>query len=134
MLVGQVAVPRSLIVALRERRIDHAVLLVEHDIARDQPGAEFENGSVGCQFQEGGLVGERQADGVVFVDGLQCRCAAMLAAMALAGSLEGGRQVSECGVVVAAVDDPVAETADRFRDAIDVTVRDRLPDDAIPLV
>ena len=68
MLIRHVAVIGALIVTLRVRRINDAVLLVEHDVIAHQAAADREHRRIKRKLEEDRIARQRQTDRVVLVD------------------------------------------------------------------
>jgi hypothetical protein len=132
MLVRQIAVPCPLIVSFRMRRIDQAVLLVEHDVTGNKASADIEYVRVCRQFKEYRLISHRQPDRIVFVDGLERLCSAMFRHITLPGTFECLGQGLKPARSVAAVDNGVAEMTDRFAGIFDIGFRHSLFGRAVP--
>src|SRR5260370_40896761 len=68
MLVRQIAMPCSLIIPLGVGRIDHPVLLIEHDITGNEPSADLKDFVVSGKLKERPRINQRQPSGARFSD------------------------------------------------------------------
>src|SRR5260370_31179573 len=109
MLVRQIAMPCSLIIPLGVWRIDHPVLLIEHDITGNEPSADLKDFVVSGKLKEQPLINQRQPNGVVFVDCLKRLSPSVFGSVTLLGAFECFLHGVEPARFITAVDNSVAK-------------------------